>query len=115
MKREFERTLAKESKSNPKAFYKYANEKLKTKSGIGNLETKDGKVITDKGKAEALNKFFTSVFTREDTDHIPECKQEEIRVPLEDLIITKEDVKIKTRQVQPHKVARTRCIAPQSP
>jgi len=35
--KEFEKKLAKESKKNPKAFYKYAHSKLKTRTGIAHL------------------------------------------------------------------------------
>ena len=104
LKREFERSLAKDAKTNPKSFYKYANSKLKTRSGIGNLDTANGKVSSDKDKAQALNEFFTSVFTREDTSSIPDPKLEHaIKVPLEDLHITADDVKKKLDKLNPNK------------
>ena len=36
--REFERDLVKNIKKNPKAFWKYANSKLKTRSKLGELK-----------------------------------------------------------------------------
>ena len=35
--RDFERLIAKEAKANPKAFYKYARSKMKTRSPVANL------------------------------------------------------------------------------
>jgi len=50
--KEFEKKLAKESKKNPKAFYKYAQSKLKTRTGIAHLAQENGNLTkTDKQKA----------------------------------------------------------------
>ena len=59
-KRTFERTLTKEAKRNPKAIYifSYVNSKLKTKTGIADLDIETGKATTDSEKAEALNTFL---------------------------------------------------------
>ena len=96
--------MPKAPKSNPKAFYNYANSKLKTKSGIGNLEADKGKVTSDKGKAQTLNDFFTSMFTREDTQDIPDLGiNGEIKVPLQDLHVTSDDVRKKLEKLAPSK------------
>jgi hypothetical protein len=45
-------------------FYKYVNNKIVSKSGVGILKNDTGEtVIEDADKAELLNKFFSSVFT----------------------------------------------------
>ena len=68
----FQKKIAKEAKLNPKAFFRYANSKLKVKSGISDLKNDKGEKISDDGlKAEALNNFFSSVFTVEDTTNMP--------------------------------------------
>merc|ERR1712101_93637 len=56
--RTFERKIADEAKSNPKAFYAYAKSKTTVKDSIGNLKTAAGDISDDKGKAETLNRFF---------------------------------------------------------
>ena len=62
--------IAMEFKRNPKKFWSYVNRQTKMKDKIGELviSGSDGQqinAVTDQGKAEALNKFFASVFTRE--------------------------------------------------
>ena len=70
--KEFEKKLAKESKKNLKTFYKYAQSKLKTRTGIAHLAREDGShTTTDKQKADILKKF-SSVFTREDRNNMPD-------------------------------------------
>ena len=67
-----EREIAKQSKKNPKAFFRYVNVKLKTRSKIADLKTEDGEGISDDTeKACEFNKFFSSVYTREDLHSIP--------------------------------------------
>ena len=103
-KKIFERTLAKEAKRNPKAsIFRYVNSKLKTKTGITDLDIITGKATTDSEKAEALNEFFSDAFTEEDTSNIPSFHTEDIRKPLEELKITEEKVKERLESLNPHK------------
>ena len=70
---EFEKKLAAESKNSPEAFYKYAQSKLKTRTGNAHLPREDGSLTTtDKQKADVLNIVFSSVFTRKDTNNMPD-------------------------------------------
>ena len=67
IKQEFEKKLAAESKSNPKAFYRYANFKNKSKKNVIRLKNADGKIsMANEENATILNDFFASVFTKED-------------------------------------------------
>ena len=61
--KEFEKSLAKEVKANPKAFYRYAQSKLKTRPGIPDLVDSDGATTKNNHqKADVLNKFFHKCF-----------------------------------------------------
>ena len=60
---QFERQIANNIKENPKAFWNYARNRMKTHSAIGSTEGIDGKLyISDKDKSNALNKLFSSVY-----------------------------------------------------
>ena len=65
-KRKLEIRIADGIKNDPKAFFKYAKEKLKYRDKIPELEVSAGKTTTnDKDAASLLNNYFVSVFTRE--------------------------------------------------
>ena len=75
----FEKSLAKEVKSNPKAFFKYAKEKLQYSKNIPDLVDEDKIVEKDEKKAELFNDFFCSVFTNESAKipiHDKKCNSE---------------------------------------
>jgi len=87
--KEFEKKLAKESKKNLKTFYKYAQSKLKTRTVIAHLVQEDGSLTkTDKQKADVLNIFFSSVFTREDINNMPDTFTSRTDRELMDIKIT---------------------------
>lgn len=66
----YERKIATEAKTEPKSFWKYVKSKTKTKSGIGDLRNEDGELTSNnQEKANILNNFFSSVFTR--TPNLP--------------------------------------------
>ena len=102
-KKIFECTLAKEAKRNPKDIFSNVNGKLKTKTGIADLDIETGKATTDSEKAEELNELFSDAFTEEDTSNIPSFHTEDIRKPLEELKITEEKVKEIIESLNPHK------------
>ena len=93
----FEKSITDKVKSNPKAFWKYANSKQTCKIKIGDFIADNGSIIdSDDEKVDLLNSFFTSVFTEEDLSNIPtfhdRIKQKESF--LTDIDFSKEDVKI---------------------
>ena len=70
--REYEHEIARQAKKNPKVFYRHVNGKLKTRSGVTDLVSEDGRQITsDREKADLFNQYFSSVYTLENIQDIP--------------------------------------------
>ena len=66
-KRNLEKRLAKDAKSNPKPFYQYMAKQTKCHTRVGPLKDKNGKIQNkDEEMVDMLNQQFTSVFTSED-------------------------------------------------
>ena len=62
-KRQYEKNVAMQAKTNPKAFYQYLNSKLKSRSGIADQVQKYNMLTdSDQQKAEVLN-IFLPVFS----------------------------------------------------
>ena len=73
IRRDFENNLGKTIKTQPNDFWRYAKTKLKSRLAIPSLSTPDGSyAITPKDKANVPNNYFSSVFTREDLENIPD-------------------------------------------
>ncbi|RLC07615.1 MAG: hypothetical protein DRI57_25640, partial [Deltaproteobacteria bacterium] len=103
---DFEKSIAKEAKSNPKAFYKYAKSKIKTRTGVPDLKKPSGEVAsTDRDKAKVLNDFFSGVFTRESIDEMPTCEDKNCKSPLTDILFTQDDVENKLNKLKSDKSA----------
>lgn len=105
-KREYEKKLAKGCKANAKLFWKYVQSKTKSFSGISPLTKGDGSTAeTDEGKAEVLNSFFSSVFTKEDLSNVPVLEtgcRSEGRL-LTDVQVTPGAVRAKLSKLNPSK------------
>ena len=70
-----ENKIAKNVKTNPKAFYQYISSKLLKKENIADLIDSNGNLTkNDSDKCEVLNNFFSSVFTKENISDIPNFK-----------------------------------------
>ena len=89
----FEKGIARQSKSDPKKFLKYVNGKMQVKSGIGDLLSSDGSIVSEeKEKTEVFNKFFGSVLTKEYMQSIPDVVNVGVENQLRDLDSTIGDV-----------------------
>ena len=111
--RDMERKIAADSRQNPKAFFKYANSKLKTRTGIADLSCENDRVVrSDKEKAEALNEFFCSVFTKEDKDKMPEPLKKLSNQTLKEIHIKREEVEKKLSNLNPNKALGPDGISP---
>ena len=100
---EKEMRVAKEAKTNPKAFFSYISSKTKPKQPIGNLlKAEGGCTETDEEKAEELNTFFSSVFTEEGDSEINEFNSE-FHTALTDITITKDQMEKELKSLNEYK------------
>ena len=111
-KKDLEKKIANEAKSNPKKFWRYVREKLRTKVGIADLITnKEGEperlTTTDTEKAQKLAEFFSSVFTREPPGEVPTPATREYDRPLGEFNITAEGIRKKAEQTEGGQVTRS--------
>jgi ribonucleases P/MRP protein subunit RPP40 len=72
-KRNYENKLASDVKNNCKSFYAYVRSKQRTKDRVGPIINDQGTIVEDDGEAaNLLNDYFSSVFTMENMNNIPE-------------------------------------------
>ena len=90
-----EKEIAKEVKNNPKKFWGYAQRKLKTRPGIPDLKKDDDRnsadsyTHNDSEKASEFLKYFSSVFTIENTENgIPHFPKQDYVAELNNIEIT---------------------------
>ena len=77
---------------------------MKTREGIADLVDGCGsRVSSDSQKAEILNNFFCSVFTKENMENVPECKKKQCHTSLSSVEFTKESVLKKLQNLNPGK------------
>ncbi len=91
--KEYEKSIAKMTKKNSKAFWKYVKSKMKNKDPVAELITESGRACTDQEKANELNTFFQSVFTLEDINNLPKLPRKDYADPLNQIVILEEEVK----------------------
>ena len=104
LRKNYEENLAKNSKRNPKMFWKYANSRLKSRARIPSLIQSNGsRATTSKEKADALNNFFASTFTVENLEEIPETPTHPVDQLLSTVNITPEIVKSKLESLNSSK------------
>ena len=90
----YEKQVAQQAKDDPGAFYRYANSKIKSRTGIADLNKENGsKTANDTEKAELLNNFFKSVFTMEDPGPLPDFEDYIYTSELTDIEVTSEEVR----------------------
>jgi hypothetical protein len=91
--RKMEKDLATGVDKNNRRFAKYIKSKTKSKTTVGPLVNQDKELITgEREMAAELNKFFPSVFTQENLQNIPEPVQEQIRLKMQPVGITRQQI-----------------------
>ena len=108
---EQENEVAKQSKKNPKKFWQFVGSKSKTRPGIPdlvnqNIENPQEKKMTEtnKEKADVLVEYFSSVFTKEDLEDMPDM-EEQTDETLNDIIFTVEDINARLKRLNKTKSA----------
>ena len=103
LQRDMEKDISRSAKTNPKKFWSFIKSTLKTKVGevdLVKIRDNDGETLTknDGEEAEVSSEFFSNVFTREPDTNVPTLKPKNFNEPLDDIMVTKQEVKKKTRQ-----------------
>ena len=81
----------------------YASSKCKTNDGISDLKVDQRKISSDEGKANVLNQFFSSVFTDEDLNSIPDIEERPVGSKLTGFEIHEEEVLKRLVALNPNK------------
>jgi len=82
----YEKSLANNIKTNSKTLYAYVRSKSKVKDSITGIKTKEGITLTDdQAICEELNNYFSSVFTRENSE--PLIFESKFKASKEDFLI----------------------------
>ena len=107
-RKQYERNIAKEAKANPKRIWKYINSKSKTRSGIGELckdplDKKSERTDDDSEKANILADFFSSVYTTETDDTIPNLPKRSVDTEWTPTEIKPEEVEKTLMNLKPDK------------
>ena len=114
-KKRFEKKLAEKIKSDSKSFFAYARSRNNTKVSIGPIVNESGTLETDpQTVAEELNKYFSSVFTKEDVQHIPDLADPSMTSTssLSDIVINEELVRKKLQKLRSDKATGANDISP---
>ena len=112
-KRSMEKRLAREKVGNSRPFFSYVKKKTKTKVTVGPIKKESGELTSDVVEmAEELNKFFGSVYTRENTTNIPEPERKRTRTKLTNSWLTTAKVNKKIKNLRTNSAAGPDGISP---
>lgn len=99
-KRKFERNIAENGQK--KTFNAYVKSKTKARTNVGPLKV-DNKLYTDnKDMAKILNDYFVTVFTKENTSHVPQPVQLPSQSSLLNIQFDSATIKKKIMKLKPH-------------
>lgn len=98
-KKKFEKKIA--DSGNKRPFNAYVKSKTKTRQNVGPLKVNNKLVSENAEMAEALNEFFSSVFTKESQGPLPNCPKLPSGSTMSDMWIDSEMVKKKILKLKP--------------
>ena len=99
----YESKLVSNLKQNPKAFWRYASSRLRTRSRVDDLRTEDGAITSsNQEKADVLSRYFTSVFTQEGNTPVPMMRRYWEGPTLEDVDVSPIKVEAKLALLRPN-------------
>ena len=103
-----ERNIANSAKKNPKAFWKYAQSKLKTRASIPEMEVvnEDGSKTyakDDKSKADLFQEYFGGVYTKETDNDMPHFDERQYEEALTRINITEDMINKKIKKIKVNK------------
>ena len=100
----FEKKIAEQLKTNSKKYWKYAHSKLKSNTKVPDLKMENGTYTeTEQEKVDILNKFFSSIFTKEDKTSVPLIDKKFSGSVLMDMDITEQMVLETLQSLKPSK------------
>ena len=107
-RKQYENTLASETKSNPKRIWQYINAKSKIKQGIGDLcsdprDEKSKKTDNNEEKSDILANYFSSVFTHEPAGEPPTLEARQVEVNWSNMIIQEIEIAKLLKNLKPDK------------
>ena len=112
-KRRFEKKLAASNGGQKRQFFAYIKQKTQSRPTVGPLKNVSGEVVTDsEGMANVLNMAFKEVFTREDTNNIPDPEQLQTNTYLSEVRFSARVVKKKIRELRTEAAAGPDGIGP---
>ena len=104
-RKEFERKLGKECRTNPKATWRYMKVMNRISAKLAKLKKPDGTFTTsDKDIADTLNEQYHNAFTKENTTNLPNIPMKNLITPeLQAFEVTEEEVVKELKALQPNK------------
>lgn len=101
---EYENSIARGVKANPKGFWAYYKSKTKAKDNIPHLISQTGCMSScDQEKADIFNNFFSSVFTREDAANLPQAPSYRLQSCISNIVLTEDEVLKKLSEINVNK------------
>ena len=99
-KADYEKNIAKDIRNNSKRFWQYVRHQTKDQSPIPDLTLENSTASDDASKADALNKFFGTVFVDEPQDECPTMNILPHQVNMSDVEFTEEIVRKKLAKLK---------------